>query len=156
MSYIDDNANRYLLLGLVLIALAIAGLTVFYQESFHNINTKYFTKVSQLNQTFGQLLQTQQIANKTREELLLKTEREQDLSSKYIDVRTQKDQLSKERLELLAIKENLETQLSAQTALAASLGKELNRTKDLAASLQGQINDLQSQLAACQARPCKT
>ncbi len=156
MHYIEENTNRYLLIALAVVALAIAGLTVFYQDNFLNLNIKYYSKVSDLNTTFTQLLKTQQIANKTQEELLLKTAREQNLSSLFVDVRGQRDQLSSDKLELLGIKEDLETKLTNEKANSVALGKELNRTKGLVDTLQSQVDGLQSQLNACLNRPCQT
>src|SRR3989344_5493310 len=111
MSFIQDNVNKKLLILILSISLGIVILTLVYQLSFQDINDQYQTKVQQLNKTFTELTQTKVIINRTKQELLLKVLREEDLSGQYLDLKEEEQQTSAERDELFDVKGQLERQL---------------------------------------------
>ncbi len=144
-----------LLLLLVGLMAVIGGLTVFYQTSFKEINTKYFTKVTELNQTYTTLTQNLDTLNQTKQALQLKELREGDLTSKYLTVTKQKTDLEAEKQELLTVKKNLQDQLEETTTKLTATKKELDtsnlRIKTLEEtrdSLQAQVNQLKQKCPA--------
>ena len=155
MAYIQKDLNVNLLILLVGIMIVIGGLTVFYQTSFKEINTKYFTKVTELNQTYSTLTQNLDTLNQTKQALQLKELREGDLTSKYLIVTKQKTDLEAEKQELLAVKKNLQDQLEETTTKLTATKKELDtsnlRIKTLEEtrdSLQAQVNQLKQKCPA--------
>jgi len=155
MAYIQKDLNMNLLLLLVGLMAVIGGLTVFYQTSFKEINTKYFTKVTELNQTYTTLTQNLDTLNQTKQALQLKELREGDLTSKYLTVTKQKTDLEAEKQELLTVKKNLQDQLEETTTKLTATKKELDtsnlRIKTLEEtrdSLQAQVNQLKQKCPA--------
>ena len=155
MAYIQKDLNMNLLLLLVGLMAVIGGLTVFFQTSFKEINTKYFTKVTELNQTYTTLTQNLDTLNQTKQALQLKELREGDLTSKYLTVTKQKTDLEAEKQELLTVKKNLQDQLEETTTKLTATKKELDtsnlRIKTLEEtrdSLQAQVNQLKQKCPA--------
>lgn len=103
MAFIDDNAHVWLLVLIVVVAGAVAGLSVVYQQNFKSINNKYDHKLQELNNTFNELIGAKSKLNETLSELNVKSEREEDLTGKYAVVKTQKDDLEIQKAELESI-----------------------------------------------------
>src|SRR3989344_4643876 len=100
MKFIEENANIGLFVLIIVIALAVTVLTVFYKDNFSDINNKYNTKISELNKTFQELTGTKNVLNETAEKLALKAKREVDLSNKYTDVQEERNALKDENEDL--------------------------------------------------------
>lgn len=97
MDYIDKNANKTLFIFLLILIIIVAGLVVFYSLNFKAINKQYNEKVDELNSSYNALTQYKGVLNQTKTELQLKTEREQGLSTQFVDVKSQRDNLENER-----------------------------------------------------------
>ncbi len=138
MGFIDYNANLGLFILIILISGIAIGLTVFYQANFKDINYKYDTKISELNKTFEKLLGTQDVLNKTKEELDLKAKREEDLSGKYTSTKEQKERLQTENSGLSKDLANTRSQVDILKAQIDQLNLNI-------VSLQTTISDLTSQ-----------
>src|SRR3989338_363170 len=161
MSFIQDNVNKKLLILILSISLGIVILTLVYQLSFQDINDQYQTKVQQLNKTFTELTQTKVIINRTKQELLLKVLREEDLSGQYLDLKEEEQQTSAERDELFDVKGQLERQLLdtqralvAEKHLTADQEKELKDLKERARSRQEEIDSLKAEVTRLKAQGC--
>lgn len=116
---------------LILIAIVIiAGLTVFSQWKFKDINRAFNEKVSELEKTYTNLKENENKLNATSEELLLKTEREETLASEYAQMKKQKEALQAERDELQRKNTNLETQVDQANAEIDRLEMEVKRLKE--------------------------
>ena len=100
MGFIQENANAKLFILIVLIAAITVSLTFVYQNNFKDINNRYTEKLNELNSTFQQLSGTESLLNKTKEDLTLKSLREQKLSNQYTDVEKKKNALEEENSDL--------------------------------------------------------
>ncbi len=151
MDFIQKNANTKLLFLLLLIALGIVTLTILYQENFKNINTEYQNKVQLLNQTFNELTQTKTAINQTEEELQLKAQREQDLSTQFTGLKDTHKKTITERDELADEKTQLDKQLlDTKRQLAQTLkenGDFQDQIKSLKDSIRSKLDQLDSQQA---------
>lgn len=161
MAYIKKSANMLLLGLLLVIALGIAALTIVYQENFLSINTEYQDKVSELNTTFLELAETQEIFNRTRTELELKSLREEDLSTQFTSVQSQNVNLTTERDTLLEDKATLEDELltSKRDALQKAyqieeLEAEEDRLKDSIRNYLDEIDTQKAEIARLNALGC--
>ncbi|HLD02352.1 MAG TPA: hypothetical protein VJC07_01475 [Candidatus Nanoarchaeia archaeon] len=129
---------RFRWVYLILIAiLIIAGLTVFSQWKFKDINNAFNEKVSELEKTYTNLKDKESRLNATSEELLLKTEREETLASEYEQMRKQKEALQAERDELQRKNTNLETQVDQANAEIDRLEMEVQRLEERIEELEG-------------------
>ena len=107
MSFLTKNLNTNLLILLLFVAFGIVGLTLFYMANFQDINDQYLQKVEALNKTFNELTYTRNVINKTREQLELKTLREEDLSEQYGELKEDEQKTAVERDQLKNTKVNL-------------------------------------------------
>ncbi len=151
MSYIQKDTNTSLLILLVSILLVIGGLTVFYQVSFKEVNSKYTTKVNELNQTYQQLTQNLDVLNKTKEDLKIKELREGDLTNRYLITQKERDDLTAQNQELLSIKTTLENQIERLRANITIMQNDLNVANVRVRSCEETRDSLQTQLTQCQA-----
>ena len=161
MAYTTKNANLILLFLIGVSVVVLIGATVYYQINFDDINTRYDTKVKALDETSAKLAERNKILDKTRKELTLKAEREEEFTERYTEVRGERDvlegekeDLTKERDNLVADVENLQTdvqQLKADVIyeqLENSKLKADNENLEQDVSLKKQIiDDLQDEVA---------
>lgn len=152
MDYIDKNANKTLFIFLLILIVIVAGLVVFYSLNFKAINKQYNEKVDELNSSYNALTQYQGVLNKTKTELQLKTEREQGLSTQFVDVKSQRDNLETERNMLKddnnVLQGNL-NQLRGDYSALNSTYFALNRTYY---AQRAQIESLNSQIISIKAQ----
>jgi chromosome segregation ATPase len=113
MTYITRNANIALLLLILISAGALVAATVFFQENFDRINTAYSSKLSQLNQVTKDLEEKQAALDTIKSELTLKAAREEEFTSQYTTVKTEKVQLEGEKKQLTQVKQSLENELTS-------------------------------------------
>ena len=161
MAFIQKNANIHLLLLLLIIGISVAGMTIYYQENFKNINTKYQTKLDELNATFTDLTKAQSVINRTKEELTLKSAREEDLSTQYLTQKEQREELQSEKTELVETKTGLESKLLNTTRelvyqkhLYADLEDENTKLEDSLHSRRDEIDNLNTEINRLRAQGC--
>jgi len=140
MSFIDDNAHIWLLILIIVVAGAVAGLSVVYQQNFKSINYKYEIKLQELNNTFNDLIGAKSKLNDTLKELQVKSEREDDLSGKYTIVKTQKNDLETQKAELEASIEKKNQEIAANNAEIRRLNGEVEDLKNERNSLNNKIS----------------
>lgn len=154
MGYITRNANIILLFLILLSATALVGATVYFQQRFTSINTEYNTKLSQLSNITTQLEEYQGILTKAREELALKGSREEELTGKFTDIKTEKETLSQERDRLLQEKTSLNVALADKTSRLTSATNTIaekeaaitNLNKEITAN-KAEIRDLEADIS---------
>lgn len=118
MSYINRNANVVLLFLVVLSLTVLVGATVYFQQNFSGINKEYNEKLAHLEEMEKQLNQKSAALNKTREELVLKSERETEFTEQYTKEKEDKESAQKENEKLNSQVSSLDSQLdSAQRTL---------------------------------------
>jgi len=154
-------------LGFVL----LVGTTVFYANNLGRLNERYEEKVDSLKTVEKELNTKLRVIEQIRQDLKLKSQREQTFTEKYTEIRDVKQTLQEEKTTLTKEKESLETQVDrAQRDLKEVKNKlifEEAKTRDLEDRVTGldsnlrsekrendQLRDeksvLQSQLSACQ------
>ncbi len=175
MAYITRNANIILLFLILISASALVAATVFFQENFDRINTAYNSKLAQLNQVSEDLKEKQAALDQIRTELTLKAAREEEFTSQYTTIKTEKTRLEGEKKQLTEVKKSLErelestenqlqttknaleaakgeaerlkTDLATATATITALNKKIDDYKDTISKLDTKVSCLQSELA---------
>jgi len=145
-SYITRNANILLLFLILLAATALVGATVYFQERFGSINTEYDAKLAQLDNVSATLEEYQEILSAAREELALKGSREDELTSKFTSVKTEKEEIETQRDTLKSDKKTLEAQLAIKTNEVNTLNNELGLKDATIISLKDDIDDLEDDI----------
>ncbi|MFQ5621320.1 MAG: hypothetical protein ACE5FT_05755 [Candidatus Nanoarchaeia archaeon] len=166
MAYITRNANLILLFCIVLSLTFLVGSSVFYQTNLSKLNIQYDQKVQDLDQITKELNTKIRILDQVKKDLKLKAEREESFTSKYTEIRGEKDALESEKKSLTSEKESLESQLTtaneakkkaeAQTAFEQAQNQELtinlNRAEDRADEYEDLYDSCRDDLAICQAQ----
>lgn len=145
------------LLGLLfLTAAALTGATVFFQQRFDNINQAYQEKLDDLNKVSKELEARQAALETTQEELQLKTEREEEFSQRYTEVRDVKETLEQELARTQEEKRAAEFDLGntriALTETNATLQARLLDIQDLNSDvikLENDLDDCEDELETC-------
>lgn len=149
MSFITKNANSILLLLLIISSAALIGATIFFQLNFERINDEYNYKLSELQKVSTELETHQELLNKIKSELSVKTAREQEFSEKYTDIRTTKETLETQKQKLTAQKEELTSDLQKTATELTSTKAELESKKDRIDTLETELTELEDDYDAC-------
>ena len=136
MKFIDENANLGLFILIVIVAAAVVMLTIFYQDNFTDINTKYNTKIKELNQTFQDLLGTKSALNETAEKLALKARREEDLSKKFTNVKDERYALKNENEDLRQVVQEQSDSIRSLNSTVSTLKIQLTAKTERVESLE--------------------
>ena len=143
MAYITRNANIVLLFLILISAGALVAATVFFQENFDRINTAYSSKLTQLNQVTKDLEEKQAALDMIKNELTMKAAREEEFTSQYTTVKTEKVQLEGEKKQLTQVKQSLENELT-------STENQLATTRNQVEVLSGENTRLKTDLSTAQ------
>jgi len=163
MAYMKRNVNLGFFLLLVATLISLAGLSLYYQTTFKDLYVDYKGRIDDLKNISSTLGTERTKLEQTSQELIIKEEREKELSTQYTGLKTEKEKLEDEKASLqkqLAAKTSELTQKRAELFTAQA---ELSISKaDLAAAmttisgLRININNLEedkvnlnAQLAAC-------
>ena len=133
MAFMRRDINLGLLFLIMAAILMFSGFTVYYQTTFKNISKNYELKLGELQKISNELESKRGQLNETSTQLQLKKQKEEDLSKKFTDVRSDKEQLE-------ADKKALQAELS-------STKTDLAGTKVQLANVQAQLSDVQNQFA---------
>lgn len=163
MAYMKRNVNFGFFLLLVATLISLAGLSLYYQTTFKDLYVDYKGRIDDLKNVSSTLGTERTKLEQTSQQLIIREEREKELSTQYTGLRTEKEKLEEEKASLqkqLAVKTSELTQKRAELATAQA---ELSISKtDLAAAkatisglradianLDESIANLNAQLAAC-------
>ena len=163
MAYMKRNVNFGFFLLLVATLISLAGLSLYYQTTFKDLYVDYKGRIDDLKNISSTLGTERTKLEQTSQQLIIREEREKELSTQYTGLRTEKEKLEEEKASLqkqLAVKTSELTQKRAELATAQA---ELSISKtDLAAAkatisglradianLDESIANLNAQLAAC-------
>ncbi len=150
MGFITKNANLILLFLIMLSAVSLVGATVFFQSNFEKITNEYNQKVQQL-QTVSKDLQAQQaLLDKIKQELSVKTEREEQLGEKFTEVKSTAEQLETQKEQLEKSKDQLESELENTETSLRSTQSELEAKKDIITTMTAENDKLESQVDVCE------
>lgn len=124
MTYIIKNVNIYLIIGIVILAATLSGVTVYYQRNIEHVSEDFYFKLSELNQTYTQLMEFQHELNQTRLSLTELNQTNQDWEGLYTEVETVKGDLQANQTSLTDTLDSTKTALTrAQTSLSEKTGE---------------------------------
>lgn len=146
MAFMKKDVNLGLLLLIVAAILTFSGFTVYYQTSFKNLSKTYQTQLKDLEKVTKDLEAKRGQLNETSIQLQLKQQKEEDLSKKFVDTKSERDQLEDDKNKLTAEVASTKGQLAAASAELASTKNTLSQTlADLAkktADLANALSDV--------------
>lgn len=143
MAYITRNANIVLLFLILISASALVAATVFFQENFDRVNKAYESAKTNLAEINKDLGAKQQALETIKNELTLKSAREEEFTQQFTTVREERNELEGENKQLEQVKDSLESELeetqstlqSTKNSLEAIKGENEIVKKDLATAL---------------------
>ncbi|GEM_PF-4886001 len=101
MAFIKDTINVKIFLLVVLVLVSMVSLLIVFKNSFDDVTARYTNKTLELNKTFERLSGTEVQLNKTMDNLQLKSLKEEDLRTKYTQLRDERDLLVGQKNQLL-------------------------------------------------------
>mgnify|MGYP001596750879 FL=1 len=138
------DVNLGLLLLIVAALLMFSGFTVYYQTTFKNVSKSFEIKIKELEVITNELEAKRGALNETSIQLQLKKQKEEDLSTKFTDVRSERDKLDADKkkleLELASTKTNLASTTAKLSETQSLLAIQIQRAQDLTS----QVNNLKS------------
>ncbi|GEM_PF-6418162 len=155
-SFIDKNVNLILLLIIGGVALTVAGITVYAQYKFTDINYRYNEKLGALNKISKELTEKKGVLNETEYKLDIKTKKEEGLTQDYLILKANRDQLQKDKdsltSELTSTKSELtdaRRDLVVKEAAISDLNSKLKTKSDEIDSLNAKIANYKTQCPNC-------
>ena len=139
MAFIRDSINVKVFLITILVAVAMVSLLVVFQKNFEDINSRYSTKLEELNTTFERLSNVETELNRTAENLEIGALREDDLRDKYGDLKEERDDLAAEKIRLM-------NEVEEKTEEISTLEIQVAIKDDEIADLNSRIEDLRSRI----------
>lgn len=136
--FITKDANITLLFFVLLVLGIFLGGTIFYQYLFTDINSRYNTKLAELNNITSELESKKSELGQTTQALVIKNKREEDLSQQYELIKSDKDSLEKQ-------KTKLESDISTLNREVELRNQEIARLKVKIDQLEEEIDDLKEQ-----------
>ena len=144
MGVMKRDVNLGLLLLIVAALLMFSGFTVYYQTTFKNVSKSFEIKIKELEVITNELEAKRGALNETSIQLQLKKQKEEDLSTKFTDVRSERDKLDADKkkleLELASTKTNLASTTAKLSETQSLLAIQIQRAQDLTS----QVNNLKS------------
>ena len=113
MAIMRRDVNLGLLLLIVAALLMFSGFTVYYQTTFKNVSKSYEIKLKELDTISKDLESKKGQLNQTNVQLQLQGQKEQDLSKKYVDTKSERDQLETDKTKLSADLSSTKSELAA-------------------------------------------
>ena len=144
MAIMKRDVNLGLLLLIVAALLMFSGFTVYYQTTFKNISKNYDTKLKELEVVSKELDSKRGLLNETSVQLQLNNQKEADLSKKFVDTKSEKDQLEVD-------KKALQTELTSTKLTLAQTQTDLEQKKATINQLSVQIADMSNQILGLKA-----
>ncbi len=167
MAAMKRDVNVGLLLLIVAALLMFSGFTVYYQTTFKNLSVTYQNELAELGKVTKDLESKRSLLNETSVQLQLKQQKEEDLSKKFTDVRSERDQLDTDKkkleLDLATTKSTLSSTESKLTSTQKQLEDKLLQVADLSQQvlnlkadvdkLQDKVNDLDDEADCLRDKP---
>ncbi len=147
MAYIKKNVNTFLLLLVVVIVGAIAGLSTYYQTTYKSLSGDYEDKLNEISGLVVDLNTKNEKLEKTEGELQVKKQREEELSTHYGEVKEEKDKLQGDLSTTRATLEDTTGKLKRKTTELNKALYDLNVATEEIADLKGQVKKFKSEAA---------
>ena len=157
MAFMRRDVNLGLLLLIVAALLMFSGFTVYYQTTFKNVSKNYETKLNELDKITKELETKRTELNQTSVQLQLNKQKESDLSSKFVDTKSERDQLEADKKKLEVDLASTKADLAATSTKLADTQEKLAEQVSLVTSLNAEVvkwknkyNDAKDDLDACE------
>src|SRR3990167_8848954 len=137
MGVMKRDVNLGLLLLIVAALIMFSGFTVYYQTTFKNVSRSYETKLNELESKRGAL-------NETSTQLQLRKQQEESISKKFVDTKSERDQLESDKKKLELELASTKSSLASTSARLSETQSQLASYAKLAADLTTQVNNLKS------------
>ncbi|MBI2656064.1 hypothetical protein HYX06_06600 [Candidatus Woesearchaeota archaeon] len=137
MAVMKKDVNLGLLLLIVAALVMFSGFTVYYQTTFKNVSESFEIKLKELETVERDLQAKKGLLNETSVQLQLKSQKEADLSKKFVETESEREQLETDKNKLTA-------DLSATKSELAGTKTQLEQTK---VQLSNTLTDLAKKTA---------
>ena len=139
MAYMKKNVNFGFFFLLIATLISLAGLSIYYQTTFKDLYMDYKVKLDDLKNISSTLSTERTKLEQTSYELNIKEEREKELSTQYIGLKTEKEELQDQ-------KAKLQTQLTAKTSELKQKISELFTAQNNLATAQAELSISKTEL----------
>ncbi|MDO8480592.1 MAG: hypothetical protein Q7S65_02115 [Nanoarchaeota archaeon] len=140
MSFMHRNVNFGILMTVVVLALAITVLGIYYTANYSSLSNEYTRQLTSLQKVTQDLLEHKSKLNQTVKDLETTQQDETVLSQKYNQIKDENTRLSSE-------KQTLQTELQTRTQELATKTNELTISKAIVAEQTAQVNSLKTDVA---------
>ena len=146
MAVMKKDVNLGLLLLIVAALVMFSGFTVYYQTTFKNVSESFEIKLKELETVEKDLQAKKGLLNETSVQLQLKSQKEADLSKKFVETESEREQLETDKNKLTADLTSTKSELAGTKAKLEQVQVQLsNALTDLAkktADLSNALSDV--------------
>ena len=135
MSFIRKDVNFGLLFIVILLAVSIASIGIYYNHKYGNLADSYHSQLTNLEKVTQDLLYHKSMLNETTTDLQIKEQDGSDLNRRYTELRDDKEGVDKRNTEL-------DTSLKQKVAELTEKTNELVSAKSEVATQKIEIDDL--------------
>ncbi len=143
MSFMHKDINFKLMLMVIILAISIAAIGIYYNQNYSALSEDYTSRLTKLEKVTSDLFLYKTQLNKTSADLRLKEEDESTLNQKYAELRTENEALqgdnSRLNSELVVVRSEL---LDKTNELVESQSELVNKKAEIA-QLTAEKNALQ-------------
>ena len=140
MSFLHRNVNFGLLMALIVLALSITVLGIYYTANYGSLSSEYTRQLTSLQKVTDDLLLHKSRLNQTVKDLETKQQDETALTQKY-------NQLKDDNAQLTSDKQMLQEELQSKGEELAQKNAELVGAKAQVVEQMAEISDLKSDVA---------
>lgn len=137
MSFMNKNINFGILMAVVVLAISITVLGIYYTANYSALSKRYTSQLTSLQKVTEDLLEHKTRLNQTVKDLEITQQDETALSQKY-------NQIKDENAQLITQKQNLQSELQQRSQELAAKTNELTVAKSQLAQQTAQINTLRT------------
>ena len=146
MAVMRKDVNLGLLLLIVAALVMFSGFTVYYQTTFKNVSESFEIKLEELEKVERDLQAKKGLLNETSVQLQLKSQKEADLSKKFVETESEREQLESDKNKLTTDLASTKSELAGTKATLEQTKVQLSNTlTDLAkktADLSNALSDV--------------
>jgi chromosome segregation ATPase len=164
MAFIARNANWVLLFLITIAALGLVAATVYFQDQFNDINSKYTDKRAELEAVEESLEKQKAAVARMNQDLTLKSSREEQLTGKFEEKRValettevalaskriENEKLGVERNRLVRDKQQLQSINADLEVTNQNLDSSISKLKSDVASQKNKYEDCKQDLSSCE------
>ncbi len=148
MSFIKKDVNFGLLFLLVILAVAITLIGIYYNQNYATLKSDFDKKADNFQKVTDELMYHKTILNKTAQDLQTKEQDENELNSKYIQLRDAKEKLDAENAQLKAELTSKSLDLAQKTTELFNANKQITVMQSDISSLNKQVTLLQNKVSS--------